>query len=160
VLAEVLMLAPNVCALKLEGGSHAVEIVRERLGDDVPLWGGDGGRHLLDCLRVGAVGAIPGVEAVDRLAEVWRLEVAGHNLRADEVFSTLLPLLVFELESLAHYVASAKHVLLRRGLVESTQTCLPDAHLSPAASRLLDGHLARALAHDLPHTVPHARSTS
>lgn len=157
VLAEVLRLAPNVRGLKLEGGSEAVELVRERLGDEVPLWGGDGGRHLLDCLRVGAVGAIPGVEVVDRLVEVWRAERDGDDGRADAIFGTLLPLLVFELESLGRYAASAKHVLLRRGLLESTRTRLPGAQLAPAAVRLLDHHLAGAL---LEETATHARSTS
>jgi 4-hydroxy-tetrahydrodipicolinate synthase len=144
-LAEVLRLAPNVHALKLEGGSAAVELVRQRLGDEVPLWGGDGGRHLLDCLRSGANGVVPGVEMVDRLVEVWRLERDGESRRADSIFAPLLPLLVFELESLDRYAASAKHVLAKRGLLDSTRTRLVGAQLSPSASRLLDDHLARAL---------------
>lgn len=161
VLAEVLRLAPNVRGLKLEGGSEAVELVRERLGDEVPLWGGDGGRHLLDCIRVGAVGAIPGVELIDVLVEVWRNERDGNGLGADAIFATLLPLLVFELESLGRYAASAKHVLVRRGLLGSTRTRLPGAHLAPAASRLLDRHLARALPEvaDALATSTHVRST-
>jgi 2-keto-3-deoxy-L-arabinonate dehydratase len=145
VLAEALRLAPNIRALKLEGGSAAVELVRRQLGDDVPLWGGDGGRHLLDCLRTGASGVIPGVEVVDRLVEVWRLESDGHGDRADDIFETLLPLLVFELESLERYAASAKHVLVKRGLLESARTRLPGAQLAAASTRLLDGHLARAV---------------
>ena len=156
-LAEVLRLVPNVRGLKLEGGSEAVELVREQVSDEVPLWGGDGGRHLLDCLRVGAVGAIPGVEVIDRLVEVWRAERDGDDVRAGAIFATLLPLLVFELESLGRYAASAKHVLVRRGLLESARTRRPDARLAPAAVRLLDGHLAGALQEE---TVTEARSMS
>lgn len=145
-LMEVLRRRPNVCAFKIEGGSESIARLREQV-HDVPLWAGDGGRHLLDAFRAGAVGAIPGVEVVDQLAAVSSFEAEGETERADELFTVLLPLIVFELESLPRYVASAKHVLLRRGLVELASTRLPGAHLSPTFRRLLDVHLERAIPH-------------
>lgn len=159
-LLEVLQRRPNVCALKVEGGSEPIGHLRERV-PDVPLWAGDGGRHLLDALRCGAVGAIPGVEVVDRLAAIAAFEAEGEPDRADELFTALLPLLVFELESMPRYAASAKHVLLRRGLLELAATRVPAAHLGATFQRLLDLHLERAF-HDSPAQAGNleARSSS
>jgi 4-hydroxy-tetrahydrodipicolinate synthase len=154
-LLAVLDGGPNVCALKVEGGSEPIAALRRRsLG--IPLWAGDGGRHLLDAFRAGAIGAIPGVEVVDRLVAVAELEAAGAGSLADDLFTSLLPLLVFELESLARYAASAKHVLVRRGLLELAATRLAGASLDPTSRRLLDLHLERALA----PVPPNARSFS
>ena len=74
--------------------------------------------YLLDCLRVGAAGIIPGVDLVDLLVEVYEAEAAGKPALADELFRRILPMIVFEIQhSIDHFNACAKHVLVRRGVL-------------------------------------------
>jgi dihydrodipicolinate synthase/N-acetylneuraminate lyase len=135
--------APNIRHVKREGGSLPVAQAIAHAGDELSFWGGDAGVHLLDCIRAGAVGAMPGVEAVDGLVKVYEHELAGRPEEADEGMRRLLPLLVYEMQSLTHYVACAKHMLHARGLVGSTDARTVNAVLSERSRKLLEGH-ARA----------------
>lgn len=142
-VAGALERTSNIGHLKIEGGSRALEAAGLRLGDRVSLWGGDGGRHLLDCLRTGAVGVIPGVEIIDRLTAVVAAEAAGDRVGADDQLRHALPWLVFAMESLPGYVACAKAALVRRGLLTTSRARLPGAELGPRTSALLELHLAK-----------------
>jgi dihydrodipicolinate synthase/N-acetylneuraminate lyase len=123
-------------AIKVEGGSRALEHARRLI--DVPLWGGDGGLYLLECLRAGAIGVIPGVEIVDTLARVQALELDGRARDADELHDRALPYLVLAMQSLGSYVASAKRVLVARGVLRSAETRLPNSELSEHAAAAVD----------------------
>jgi dihydrodipicolinate synthase/N-acetylneuraminate lyase len=123
-------------SIKLEGGSRALEDARRLI--DVPLWGGDGGLYLLECMRAGAVGVIPGVEIIDTLARAQALELDGLGRDADELHDRALPYLVLAMQSLGSYVASAKRVLVARGVLRSAETRLPGSELSARAAAAVD----------------------
>jgi dihydrodipicolinate synthase/N-acetylneuraminate lyase len=148
VIEKVAEQAPNVRLLKLEAGPELLSQWRRELGDDFRIWGGDGGMYLLDCMRVGAAGIIPGVDLVDFLVEIWEAERGDDPARADELFQRLLPMLVFEMQhSIDHFNACAKEVLVRRGVLGNPALRGPAATLGETSLRLLDRHLA-ALALD------------
>ena len=138
-LAETLAVPPHV---KVEGGPRQLEEVRAALGDAVPTWGGDGGLYLLDCLRSGAVGVIPGVEVIDWLTAAFRAESSGEADVADEILRSLLPYLVFAMQSQAQYVSCAKWVLHRRGLIDSAAARTPGAALGDSQSGSLSSYFA------------------
>ena len=54
--------------------------------------------YLLDCLRSGAAGIIPGVDPVDLLVASPEAEARGESTTADERLRELLPMLVFEMQ--------------------------------------------------------------
>ena len=62
---------------------------------------------------------MPGVDTVDLLVAIARAEREGRTGDADEAFRRSCPLLVFEMQTIDHYNACAKHVLRRRGVIES-----------------------------------------
>jgi 4-hydroxy-tetrahydrodipicolinate synthase len=135
--------AENVRLVKLEAGP--VEMARwiERLGEEYAVWGGDGGMYLLDCVRSGAAGIIPGVDLVDFLVRVYEAEARGETALADERLRALLPMLVFEMhDSIDHYNACAKRILVQRGVLEHERLRSPAASLGAASLRLLERHLA------------------
>ena len=75
--------------------------------------------YLLDCIRIGAAGIIPGVDLIDLLVRVYEAEARGESALADERLREILPMLVFEMQhSIDHYNACAKHVLVQRGVLE------------------------------------------
>jgi 2-keto-3-deoxy-L-arabinonate dehydratase len=135
--------AENVRLVKLEAGPVEMGEWIERLGSDFSIWGGDGGLYLLDCLRAGAAGIVPGVDLVDLLVRVCEAEVGGDGALAEQFFRDVLPMLVFEMQhSIDHYNACAKHVLVRRGVLDSAGLRAPAARFGEVSRQLLERHLA------------------
>jgi 2-keto-3-deoxy-L-arabinonate dehydratase len=134
--------AENVRLVKLEAGPHELGRWLEALGPDFSIWGGDGGVYELDCLRVGAAGIIPGADLVDLLVRIYDLEQGGDSTAADQLFSRVLPTLVFEMQhSIDHYNHCAKHVLRRRGVQLHPALRPPAEPFGGVSLRLLERHL-------------------
>ena len=135
--------AENVRLVKLEAGPVEMNEWIERLGPEFSIWGGDGGLYLLDCLRAGAAGLVPGVDLVDLLVRVYEAEAGGDSVLAERLFREVLPMLVFEMQhSIDHYNACAKHVLVERGVLGSAGLRSPAAGLGDVSRLLLERHLA------------------
>jgi len=143
VVRQIGAAAENVRLVKLEAGPVEMNEWIERLGPDYSIWGGDGGVYLLDCLRAGAAGLVPGVDLVDLLVRVYEAEAAGDSLLAERLFRDVLPMLVFEMQhSLDHYNACAKHVLVKRGVLGSAGLRAPATVLGDMSRLLLERHLS------------------
>jgi 2-keto-3-deoxy-L-arabinonate dehydratase len=134
--------APNIRLVKIEAGPSELAEWVTTLGAEFSVWGGDGGAYLLDCIRAGAAGIVPGVDLVDLLVEIYEAEAAGERDRSDELFRRVLPILVFEMQqSIDHYNQCAKLVLARRGVLEHTALRQPAAELPAISRQLLAQHL-------------------
>ncbi len=134
--------AQNVRHVKLEAGPVEIGEWITHLGDEFAVWGGDGGIYLLDCVRVGAAGIIPGGDLVDQLVGVYEAEARGEHSLADELFCRILPVLVFEMQhSIDHYNTCAKHVLVRRGVLENPALRSPATSFEELSHDLLERHL-------------------
>lgn len=143
VVRRVGALAPNVRLVKLEAGPVEMSNWIDELGDAFSIWGGDGGLYLLDCIRTGAAGIIPGIDLIDRLVQVYEAEVRGESALADERLREILPMLVFEMQhSIDHYNTCAKRVLVHRGVLEHAGLRAPAAALGDVSRKLLDRYLA------------------
>jgi dihydrodipicolinate synthase/N-acetylneuraminate lyase len=135
--------AANVRLVKLEAGPSELSHWIDRLGPEFSIWGGDGGMYLLDCLRSGAAGIIPGVDLIDLLVRVYEAELRGESALAEERLRDLLPILVFEMQhSIDHFNACAKRVLVHRGVLAHPGLRAPAGTLAASSARLLDRHLA------------------
>lgn len=135
--------AENVRLVKLEAGPVAMSQWIDRLGSEFAFWGGDGGVYLLDCVRAGAAGVVPGADLVDFLVRVYEAESDGDAGLAEERFREILPVLTFQMQhSIDHYNACAKHVLRRRGVLGNAGLRAPAAAFDELSCRLLDQHLA------------------
>jgi 2-keto-3-deoxy-L-arabinonate dehydratase len=143
IVREVGASAENVRLVKLEAGPAELSRWIERLDGEFSVWGGDGGMYLLDCVRSGAAGIIPGVDLVDHLVSIYETEARGENAQADERFREILPMLVFEMQhSIDHYNACAKRVLVHRGVLDDPGLRAPAASLGDVSEKLLEQHLA------------------
>jgi len=143
VVQQIAAAAENVRLVKLEAGPAELSEWIERLGDGYSVWGGDGGMYLLDCVRSGAAGIIPGVDLVDLLVRVYEAEGRGEQELADERLREILPMLVFEMQhSIDHYNACAKEILVRRGVLEHAALRPPAGSLGERSRTLLERHLA------------------
>ena len=146
VVARIGERAPNVRLVKLEAGPAELSAWIGALGGEFAVWGGDGGMYLLDCVRVGAAGIIPGVDLIDLLVLVYEAEARGESVLADDRLRDVLPMLVFEMQrSIDHYNACAKHVLVQRGVLEHDGLRSPAGRLEAPARALLERYLAQLL---------------
>ena len=110
--------------------------------------------YLLDCIRSGAAGIIPGVDLVDVLVGVYEAEARGEQALADERLREILPMLVFEMQhSIDHYNACAKQILVRRGVLEHAGLRPPAAALGRWLARAARAASRRPAAHEGPVVV-------
>ena len=136
--------AENVRLVKLEAGPVEMSKWIDDLGAEFTIWGGDGGVYLLDCIRIGATGIIPGVDLVDLLVRVYEAEARGETALADEGLGEILPMLVFEMQhSIDHYNHCAKHTLKRRGVELNVALRQPAEQFGGLSLRLLERYVDR-----------------
>ena len=123
---------PNVRSYKVEALPYWENAVRARASAGVRLrvLGGHGGLYLLDVLDSAADGLIPGADLTVKLVKAWDAYVAGSRDVAARIYSTLLPLLVYQAQSLGLLVGGAKTLLHARGIIETTVCRLPEAHIT------------------------------
>jgi 4-hydroxy-tetrahydrodipicolinate synthase len=83
------------------------------------VFGGGGAQNLLDELRRGGAGNMPAAQYTDVHSRIFNLWEEGNEAEAREIHTRLMP--AMQRERLAG-VASGKEVLVRRGVIRSTQT--------------------------------------
>jgi dihydrodipicolinate synthase/N-acetylneuraminate lyase len=142
VVLEAARMAPNIGMVKLEAGPAVMSGWIDALGSEFSVWGGDGGVYQLDCLRLGAAGIIPGSDLVDRLVAVYDHEQRGEHAAAEQKLAVLLSMLIFEMQSIDHYNACAKRVLMERGVLQSAALRSPAEPFPPVCDDILRRHLA------------------
>ena len=125
---------PNLRSYKIEAlpfwdnALHA----RASAGATLGVFGGHGGLYLLDVLDAHADGLIPGADVTSALVCAWRAYQAGDRAACVAEHLRLLPLLVFQAQSLALLIGGAKTLLHARGVIATTHSRHPGANLSEA----------------------------
>jgi dihydrodipicolinate synthase/N-acetylneuraminate lyase len=133
---------PNLAAVKLEVGANGLASWVSAFGDRVKLFCGSGGLYLLDCLEQGAAGVAPGVDLVDQLVDIYELWSSDRRPEARERMRAVLSMLVFQMQTIEHYNATAKYVLCKRGVLSVGQMREPAVQLDDVCKTLLDRHMA------------------
>jgi dihydrodipicolinate synthase/N-acetylneuraminate lyase len=134
---------PNIGYVKIEAGPEETARWVEGVGTGVRVFTGDAGVHLLECLRVGAVGNIPAVEVADRLVAAYEAAKRGDEADAESIFRPLFPYLVFALEGgIDHCNAATKAMLARRGVLTHAGLRTPARRFGPVFDELIDAHAA------------------
>lgn len=158
VVRRVAAATGNVRYVKLEAAGDRIAGWVEELEGVAVLFGGNGGLHILDCLRAGARGIAPGLELVDLLVAIHDAELRGETDVAERAYARFLPMMVFEMQDIHHYNACCKYVLSRRGVNLPTGLCPPAPALPEAAFGILDRHIAALGLDDAARVVPMAQA--
>ena len=120
---------------------HRITALSERAGDSVEaIFGGAGGRYVLDELARGAVGTMPACEITEVHVAMLAAHAAGDPETARVLFERTLPLL--SMQAVFRWRLT-KAVLLRRGLIASDHVRAPGPALDAYDQRELDTLLAR-----------------
>jgi 4-hydroxy-tetrahydrodipicolinate synthase len=121
-LEAITRTSSNVRDVKVEGTDHLRRIQEsiQLVGDNVSIFGGMGGRYLLEELKLGTHGSIPGAETTDLLVPVYHAAKSGDTRLARTTLERLLPYLDFMIQHFDSFVAVEKEVLRRRGVITSS----------------------------------------
>ena len=88
------------------------------------VYEGNGGRSLIESHRRGAVGSIPGADMTPAIVALWRALEAGDDVSAYRI-STAVTALYSGLDSIEGFVAVAKRILVRRGVMPHARARAP-----------------------------------
>ncbi len=112
--AELNRRHPNVSILKAEGPATYIDALARETGRAFTLFNGRNGMELVDSLRAGCHGMIPGVDACDRQVAIYEAMMQGEDEAADRAFAEILPLLSFLMLSIDHLLCYGKRLTARR----------------------------------------------
>jgi 2-keto-3-deoxy-L-arabinonate dehydratase len=134
----------TITAYKIEALPYWENAVRagEVAGDRLAVFGGHGGVYLMDVLDAGSVGLIPGADVTATLVRAWNAGRAGDRVMAAQEYQRVLPLLVFQAQSMGLLIGGAKTLLQAHGVIDGTVSRHPDANLT-ATTRQRMLYLAR-----------------
>jgi len=111
---------PNVTVVKAESAALVVAGVIEMLAGRMRVFNGRAGFELLDNLRAGVDGMIPGTETVDLQVAIERAMRAGDESLAEELYRRLLPAIAFMMQGLNTFLLYGKLIAAARlGLAPS-----------------------------------------
>jgi 4-hydroxy-tetrahydrodipicolinate synthase len=100
--------------LKGEGPVLAIRRVIEQTQGRVTVFNGRGGLELVDNLRAGCAGMIPGADTFDRQARIFDLVRAGREAEAEAAYREILPAIVFAMQSLDTLICYGKRIAAHR----------------------------------------------
>jgi 2-keto-3-deoxy-L-arabinonate dehydratase len=119
---------PNVTIAKLEAPPINIRRLLDDTGGAIDVFDGRGGLAMIEALRAGAVGIIPGGESFDVLVRIFRQVTGGDAAAvagAERLYIDALPLHVFLMQSLDALVVYGKQVLCQRLGIAQSEARIP-----------------------------------
>jgi 2-keto-3-deoxy-L-arabinonate dehydratase len=119
---------PNFSIIKLEATAIAIASLLDEVEGELDVFNGRDGIEMLDSMRAGAVGIIPGGEAFDVLARAFDHMASGSEAgtaEAERLYAKVLPLLIVLMESMDTFLVYGKPVLGHRLGIAETKPRLP-----------------------------------
>lgn len=130
---------PHARYLKLEDPPTPPKITRilDEVDGKLGIFGGLGGAFLFEELRRGAVGTMTGFAYPEILVDIHRKVEDGHVEEARRVFYKWLPLIRYESQG-GIGLSIRKHILKRRGLLDTAVVRRPGPNIDAGTERELD----------------------
>ncbi len=118
----------NFSIIKLEATAISIASLLNDVAGELDVFNGRDGIEMLDSMRAGAVGIIPGGEAFDVLARAFDHMASGTEAgvaEAERLYAKVLPLLILLMESMDTFLVYGKPVLGHRLGIAETKPRLP-----------------------------------
>jgi len=122
---------PNVSVVKAESTALTVAEVVAALDGRFKVFNGRAGFELLDNLRAGVDGMIPGTETIDLQVGIERAMREGKENLAEELYRKLLPVVAFAMQGLDTFVLYGKLIAALRLGLEPSHDRVPAATATP-----------------------------
>jgi 4-hydroxy-tetrahydrodipicolinate synthase len=122
---------PNVSVVKAESTALVAAGVIEELRGRMRVFNGRAGFELLDNLRAGVDGMIPGTETIDLQVGVERAMRAGNESLAEELYRKLLPVVAFMMQGLSTFLLYGKLIASERLGIAPSHDRIPHEIATP-----------------------------
>jgi dihydrodipicolinate synthase/N-acetylneuraminate lyase len=127
----------NVHYIKEETVPSTIKLTAISEGNDgvvKGVFGGSGGRYLIEEYRRGSDGNMPGCHVTDVVVALWNALESGDEERATHIYKEMAPLFFYE----AQLPGTYKEVLYRRGVIDCPVRRNSGMLLDDIASKYLD----------------------
>lgn len=140
VIAQMAEQCPKIQYVKLEAQPAwpLMEALNEQCGDRLKMLVGWGGIGFIEALERGAVGCMPGADAIGPMRQVYERYVAGDTDGARAIYAAILPVLVTKGGSVQTFIQSAKHLLVQAGAIAHPTVRQPVTPIDEQSLRELD----------------------
>ena len=122
---------PNVTVVKAESTALVVAGVIEELRGRMKVFNGRAGFELLDNLRAGVDGMIPGTETIDLQVGIERATRDGKESLAEELYRKLLPVVAFMMQGLSTFLLYGKLIAAYRLGIAPSENRIPSDTATP-----------------------------
>ena len=122
---------PNVTVVKAESTALTVAGVVADIAGRMKVLNGRAGFELLDNLRAGVDGMIPGTETLDLQIGIERAMRAGDEQRAEELYRKLLPAIAFIMQGLSTFLLYGKLIAAERLGIAPSENRIPSDIATP-----------------------------
>ena len=143
-ISRLLDATENIRVLKAEGSALYIAELMEVVGGRAAVMNGRNGLDLIDDLRLGCIGCIPGAEAADVQAAIFDAFMAGDRDGAIGTYRTLLPLLRQLMTTIDGILCYGKRLAAERFSLGEVHDRLPGMLPRPAGLEIVS-FWARAL---------------
>ena len=140
---EIVRAVPKIRYVKEENmpvGQRITQLLADKPDNLIGVFGGAGGRYIIDELKRGAIGTMPASELTEVHVRMMKAFAAGDIQTAWDLYERVLPLLVMQA---TFRWRITKEVLRRRGLIKSAYTRAKGPALDAQDQVELMGLLAR-----------------
>ncbi|XID91239.1 dihydrodipicolinate synthase family protein [Paenibacillaceae bacterium WGS1546] len=124
-----------------------ISAIVERTNGRMGVFIGNSARQMIDALRRGAVGLMPGCSMVRVYVEIYNEYVHGSRERATEMFDRLLPVINMFSQTAETLIRYEKIILRRRGILKSDYCRTPAYEPDAAYVEWLDEYSAYMVKH-------------
>ncbi len=132
----------NFTVLKAEGPVLEIRKIIERNGDRLTVFNGRAGLELIDNLRAGCAGIIPGADLFDLQAQCFDAMRADDEVQAYTLYARVLPAIVFAMQSIDHLVCYGKRIAAKRLGIEHVYDRAPGITPSSFGLECVQRHAA------------------
>jgi len=122
---------PNFRYLKLEEPlmGEKIQAIRAATNGEVGVLEGWGGMYMMELIPAGICGVMPGVTVLPVLDRVYRLRQAGQDKEAYQLFTQVLPFIVFQLQDMELFLHLEKRLLKALGVIDTVRVREATIHL-------------------------------
>ena len=122
---------PNVTVVKAESTALTVAGVVAEIAGRMKVLNGRAGFELLDNLRAGVDGMIPGTETLDLQVGIERAMRSGDEARAEELYRKLLPAIAYVMQGLSTFLLYGKLIAAERLGIAPSENRIPSDVATP-----------------------------
>jgi len=122
---------PNVTVVKAESTALTIAGVIAELGGRMKVLNGRAGFELLDNLRAGVDGMIPGTETIDLQVGIERAMRAGDETLAAELYRKVLPAIAYVMQGLNTFLLYGKLIAAERLGIAPSENRIPSDTATP-----------------------------